>query len=85
CNVSSCVLSTDQVLATTVNVEQVFSQGCLVFSHIQSCLSVQSTHALLCLRAWCQWGLVNGNQIKAALREEVDGKEDKLSTDWDAI
>jgi hypothetical protein len=64
-----------------VDVEQVFSQGWLVLSHVQSHLSVQSMHALLCLGAWCQLGLVKGNDIKVALGEEVAGEEVELPSD----
>lgn len=74
-------------LATTVDVERVFSQGRLVLSHVQSRLSVQSTRALLCLGAWCRVGLVKGSEMKAALGDldDVVGKEDELLADWDAI
>ena len=74
-----------KLLATTVDVERVFSQGRLVLSHVRSRLSVQSTRALLCLGAWCQRGLVKSSQIKAALGDEIVGEESKLPTDWDTI
>jgi hypothetical protein len=38
-------------------------------------------HALLCLGAWCQLGLVKGNDIKVALGEEVAGEEVELPSD----
>jgi hypothetical protein len=38
-------------IATSVDVEQVFSKGRLVLPHVQNRLSVQSTCALLCLGA----------------------------------
>jgi hypothetical protein len=76
---------TYKLLATTVDVERVFSQGWLILSHVQSHLSIQSTRALLCLGAWCQHGLVKGSHIKSALGDEVISEESELSTDWDAI
>ena len=72
-------------LVTTVDVEQVFSQGWLVLSHIHSHLSIQSTHALLCLRAWCQLRLVNGHDLNLVLGEEVIGEEEELPSGWDTI
>ena len=33
-------------LATSVDVERLFSKGCLLLSHVRSCLSVQSIRAL---------------------------------------
>lgn len=65
-------------LATTLDIEQVFSQGQLALSHIHSHLSIQSTCALLCLGAWCQLGLVNGHDLNLALEEEVVGEEEEL-------
>jgi hypothetical protein len=54
--------------------------------HTHSCLSVHSTHALLCLGAW---SLVNHVKTKdvmavAALRD-VEGDEGALDDGWDAI
>ena len=50
-------------LATSVNVEHVFSQGCIVLSHLQSHPSVQSTQALLCLGERSHLGYVNDGDI----------------------
>ena len=41
-----------------VDVERVFSQGRLLLLHIHSCLSLQSTHVLMCLGVWSQLGFV---------------------------
>jgi hypothetical protein len=73
------------LLATTVDVERVFSQGRLVLPHVHNRLSYQSTCALLCVRTWSTHGMVSDSDIKAALGEEVTGKEGKLPADWDAI
>ena len=69
-----------------MNVERIFSQGRLVLSHIRNRLSVQSTRALMCLGGWSLMGYVKDDDIKAtAVLSEVDGEEDELPLDWDAI
>ena len=53
--------------ATSVDVEWVFSQGRIVLSHLCSCLSGQSTWALMCLRVWHRLGFVSNSDIKAVV------------------
>ena len=75
-------------LATSVDVERVFSQGRIVLSHLRSRLSVQSTRALMCLGAWSLLGFVNDSDIKAIVRlPEIPAntKEEDLAVGWDAI
>jgi hypothetical protein len=60
-------------LATSVDVERLFSRGQLVLSHTQSRLSVASTCALLCLGSWSLRGLVKDEDVEAVARlDEVD-------------
>ena len=74
------------LLATSVDVERTFSQGQLVLSHVRSRLSVQSTRALLCLAGWSKMGLVKDDDVKAAaLLPEVNGEEEELALNWDAL
>ena len=74
------------LIATSVAVERMFSQGRLVLSHVQSHLSVQSTRALLCVGVWSVLGYVKDSDLKAAaLLPEVNGKEDELTEDWDSL
>ncbi|KDR74204.1 hypothetical protein GALMADRAFT_71025, partial [Galerina marginata CBS 339.88] len=74
------------ILATSVKVEQTFSQGRLLLSHVRSWLSVQSTRALLCLGVWSIMGYVKDSDIKAtAVLPEVEGDEEELTDNWDAI
>jgi hypothetical protein len=54
------------ILATSVDVERVFSKGRLVLSHVRNRLSVESTRALLCLGNWSKLGLVNKDDIRDA-------------------
>ena len=45
-------------LATSTDIELLFSHGCLILSHTWSQLSTESTCALLCLGLWSISGLV---------------------------
>ena len=54
------------ILATSVDVERVFSKGRILLSHIRNRLSAESTQALLCLGAWFKAGLVQTSDIVAA-------------------
>ena len=75
-------------LATSVNVEQVFSQGQIVLSHLHSQLSVQTMQALMCLGAWSCQGFVKDRDIKAVvILPEIPAnmKEDDLVVGWDTI
>ena len=69
-----------------VAIERTFTQGRLVLSHVRSRLSVQSTHALLCVGVWSVLGYVKDSDAKAvAAFPEVDGKEDELTEGWDSL
>lgn len=75
-------------LATSVDVERVFSQGRIVLSHLRSRLSVQSTRALMCLGVWSHLGFVKDSDIKAAIalpEIPADEKEGDLLDGWDSI
>ena len=73
------------LIATSVDVEQTFSQGRLVLSHVRSQLSVQSTRALLCLGVWSLMGYVRDDDVQsAALLPEVNGEEEGLADNWDS-
>jgi hypothetical protein len=75
-------------LATSVDVERVFSQGRLLLSHIRSRLSVQSTRALMCLGVWSILGFITDSDVRAAvaaLPELIGDDEDELDINWDRI
>ena len=75
-------------LATSVDVECIFSQGHIVLSHLQSRLFVQSTRVLLCLGEWSCLGYVNNGDINDVVAQpEVlcNQKEDQLTKGWDNI
>ena len=74
------------MLVTSVNVEHVFSKGCILLLHLRSRLSVQSTRALMCLGVWSRMGYVKDTDVKSAtILPEVDGEEEELAENWDRI
>ena len=81
-----CVKSNIVHLATSVDVERIFSRGRLVLSHIRNRLSAQSTRALLCLGSWSLMGMVKDEDVlKVAVMQDVEGEEEELEDGWDAI
>jgi len=73
-------------IATTVDVERVFSRAHLVLPHVRNRLAVQSTRASLCVGLWSTQGLVKDADIRAMLgTDEIGGEEGELAADWDAI
>ena len=74
------------ILATSVDVEQVFSQGRLLLSHIRSHLSMQSIHALMCLGVWSKLSFTDVKAAVLTLPElNEDDDENELNIDWDSI
>jgi hypothetical protein len=72
--------------ATSVDVEQVFSKGQLVLSHIRNRLTVASTRALMCLGAWSKLGLVcDADILAAATLPDVMEDEEEFNVGWDYI
>ncbi|KAG1859087.1 hypothetical protein C8R48DRAFT_605803, partial [Suillus tomentosus] len=60
--------------ATLVDIERLFSHSRFLLTHIWSCLSVQSTHTLLCLSAWTHLNLVKDEDVtNVATLPDVDG------------
>ena len=77
----------DFVAATSIDVEWLFSHGCLLLSHVCSQLSAQSTCALLCLGVWSQMKLVKDGDVKTVSEmQDVEGNDEmELEDDWDSI
>ena len=74
------------LLATTVDIEWVFSCGWLILLHICNHLAVQSTCVSLCVGIWSSLGLVKDSDIKMSVgKDDVVGKEEDLPENWDAI
>lgn len=76
------------LLATSVNVERVFSKGRLLLSHVCSRMKAQTTCAVLCVRAWSRTGYIKAADLhKAALMADIDNDEHRfqLVPGWDRI
>jgi hypothetical protein len=74
-------------IATFVDVEQVFSHGRILLSHIRNRLAAQTTCALMCVGTWSQLGFVKDSDVLAvSLLADVEGEEEEeLEEGWDAI
>jgi hypothetical protein len=59
------------LLATSVDVERLFSCGWVILSHMRSCLSIASTRALLCLSSW---SLMDKDVLAVAWLDEIEGQ-----------
>lgn len=55
-------------VATSVDVERIFSRGRLILPHVRNGLSGQSIRALLCLGEWSLLGLIKDDDVFAGLR-----------------
>jgi hypothetical protein len=74
------------LIATSVDVERLFSRGRLLLSHVRSRLSAQSTRALLCLGFWSQLNLVKPEDVnKVTMLPDVEGEEQEMAHGWDSI
>ena len=74
-------------VATSVDVERLFSRGCIVLSHVHNRLSSQSVCALLCLGSWSLMGLIKDVDVKKiVVMDDVNRDVDVVLPDgWDAI
>jgi hypothetical protein len=81
------LIQDDLILATSVDVERVFSRGRLLLSHIRNRLSAQSTRALLCLGNWSLLGMVDNIDVLTVARlEALEGDFDfEMDVGWDRI
>ena len=73
-------------IATSTDVERIFSRGRLLLSHVRNRLSVQSTRALMCLGTWSELGYVRDEDVLAVtVQADLADDEMELPEDWDAI
>ena len=74
-------------VATSVDVERVFSCGRVLLSHVRNRFTTQSTQAILCLGAWSLGGLAKDCDIMNVARlPDVNGDEEVVFEDgWDAV
>jgi len=81
------------LVATSVDVECLFSCGQVLLSHNHNRLSAQTTHALLCLGSWSRLGLVSDSDVRKvttlddvkAVDVSTEPTEIELPDGWDAI
>ena len=57
----------------------------LILSHVCSQLSIQSTHAPLCLGQWSELSLIQDCDVKASLRQDEAEEEAHHAEGWDSI
>ena len=88
-SVDVLLMLTDTInsLATSIDVERLFSHGRLLLSHVHSRLSPQSIRALICLGAWSKIGLVKDSDVlKVSAMPDIAGQGEMVLEDgWDAI
>ena len=73
-------------IATSVEVERLFSKGWLLLSQTRNRLSVKTTRAVLCLGAWSSMGLIKDLDIQnVCLEEEVNGTDEDIVAEWELI
>src|SRR5258708_36157404 len=82
---SDVYLITNLQSGTSIDVEQVFSQGQLILPYICNQLPSESMHALLCFGNWSQGSHVKNSNIKAvAILPDIQGHKPPLvSGGWD--
>lgn len=70
----------DSLVATSVDVERIFSKGRILLSHLCNGLEPSTVCSLLCLGEWIEAGIVTDKDLVAA----VNGLDDLIDADsWD--
>lgn len=74
------------MIATSIDVERIFSRGRLLLSHTRSRLSTQTTRSLLCVGLWSLQKLVKTEDVIAVSKmQDEEGDEKEMEDGWDAI
>lgn len=76
------------MIATSVDVERVFSKGRLSISYLRNRLSVQTTRALLCLNVWINKGFLLDKEMVGWIQGQavvMSEDEDDVAEGWDTI
>ncbi len=79
---------TNQLIATSVDVERTFSRGRLLLPYVRNRLSAQTTRALMCLGNWSALDLIEDDDALAVAQlEEVEGDDSdyEMEEGWDVI
>jgi hypothetical protein len=71
-------------IATSVDVERLFSKGRALLPYLRNGLSAQSIRVLLCLGSWFQMGLIKHEDVMKVTSQ--DGQDDEeLDLNFDKI
>lgn len=75
------------ILATSIDVEQLFSCGQLLLSLTWSQLSVQTTCAVLCVGEWSTHNLIKAEDVCSVseMKDEEGNDKREMDDGWDAI
>lgn len=57
---------------TSVDVEHVFSRGCILLSYLRNRMSAETTRSLMCLNLWLKAGIVKTSTVVAAICQTPD-------------
>lgn len=74
-------------IATSIDVEQIFSCGWLLLSHTHSQLLTQTTCVVLCVGQWSKLKLVKAEDLCSVskMKDEEGNDEKELEDSWDMI
>ena len=71
----SIPLSSKYIIATSIDVECLFSKGHILIPHLHNHLSIQSICALLCLGSWSILRYVKNNDVKQVVSHDGGADE----------
>ncbi|KIK17958.1 hypothetical protein PISMIDRAFT_110380 [Pisolithus microcarpus 441] len=84
-NLSQMAIDYLTIPAMSIDVERLFSHGCLLLSHVHSQLSSQSTCALLCLGLWSELDLIQNDNMHNVTTLPDLTEDDEMVDGWDKI
>ncbi len=76
------------LLATSIDVERVFSRGRFLLPYTRNRVKGQTMRALMCLGAWSRADLITADYLKASTAQpEVDNDDSdyEMEAGWDAV
>ena len=84
---SDSITTNVNIIATSVDVERVFSRGRLLISHVRSRLNAQTTRAVLCVGNWSLHGMVKDTDASAvAQMPDIEGDDEfEMEEGYDKI
>lgn len=74
------------MIATSVDVERLFSRGRVILNHMRNSLDPRMFCAMLCLGEWIGAGVIQYEDLKVAVGGLLDISDDvELPVGWDKI